>query len=118
MLKFRIRNLTRGTVVAEQVEVADTGKARRTGLLKHEGLPQGQGLWIVPCEAIHTFRMKFAIDVLFLDRKRRVLKLRSEMGKSRISMCLSAHSVMELPSGTIQTTGTQVGDQLEFEKVS
>ncbi len=98
------------------IEIADTSKKRRTGLLKYTGLTEGQGLWIVPCEAVHTFGMKFAIDVLFLNKKRKVLKVRKEMGRRRMALCLMAHSVLELPAGTIDATGTMAGDQLEFEK--
>jgi len=113
-----VKNLTRATVLAEAAGVADTSRTRRTGLLKHDSLPVGRGLWIVPTEAIHTFGMKFPIDVLFLDRKRKVLKLRENMDRARISVCLRAHSVLELPAGTIAATGTQAGDQLEFAKNS
>jgi uncharacterized protein len=103
-------------VLGDVIQIADTSKKRRTGLLKHTGLTEGQGLWIVPCEAVHTFGMKFAIDVLFLSKKRKVLKVRKDMGRRRIALCLIAHSVLELPVGTIAATGTMVGDQLELEK--
>lgn len=116
-LMLRIRNSTRNTVLATAVLVAQTSSQRRTGLLKHDSLPPGEGLLIGPCEAVHTFRMKFAIDVLFLDRKHKVLKIRPEMGRGRISVCLRAHSVLELPAGTAAATGTVPGDQLEFEKL-
>lgn len=111
-----IRNLTKGTSIASDAATADTSKSRRTGLLKHESLPPGQGLWIVPTEAVHTFGMKFPIDLLFLDRRRKVLKLRQNMGRGKMAICWRAHSVLELPAGTIESTGTGVGDQLEFEK--
>ena len=74
-------------------------------------------MWIAPCEAVHTFAMKFTIDVLYLDKKKKVVKIRPNMVKSRISFCLSAHSVLELPAGMTEKTGTQVGDELEFEKI-
>ncbi|MEK7404857.1 MAG: DUF192 domain-containing protein [Acidobacteriota bacterium] len=104
-------------MLAVSAEVADTSRKRRSGLLKHESLPQGEGLWISPCEAIHTIGMKFPIDVVFLDRKRKVAKIRQAMRPGRVSLCLWAHSVLELPAGTLAATGTAVGDQLEFEKV-
>ena len=113
---MRIRNLTRNTVLADSAEVADTSSKRRTGLLKHERFERGQGLWIVPCEGVHTFGMKFPIDVLYLNRKRKVLKVRENMVARRMSMCLLAHSVIELPAGTAAATGTVKGDQLELEK--
>jgi len=95
--------------------VADDSRSRRTGLLKHTQLNRGEGLWIVPCESVHTFGMNFAIDVVFLSRKRKVLKIRKDMVKRRIAVCLRAHSVLELPAGTVDETGTVPGDQLEFE---
>ncbi len=111
-----IRNIDRGTELANQAAVAETSAARRTGLLRHSSLPHGSGLWIVPCEGIHTFGMKFPIDVVFLDRKLKVLKTARNLKPWRISLCLAAHSVLELPSGTLEATATRRGDQLEFEE--
>ncbi len=111
-----VRNLSKENTIATDAAVADTSQKRRTGLLKHESLPPGHGLWIVPTEAVHTFGMKFSIDLLFLDRRRKVLKLRRDMGRGRIAICWRAHSVLELPAGTIEATGTTVGDQLELER--
>ena len=116
MSKLRVRNQSRNTVLGDRVGVADTSATRRTGLLKHSRLEPGEGLWIAPSEAVHTFGMKFPIDVLFLDKKRKVLKIRSEMVRSRMAICWRAHSVLELPSGTAAAMQTVVGDQLEFEK--
>lgn len=115
-MKLRIRNATRKTVLATAADVADTSRKRTAGLLKHKSLPRGEGLFITPCEAIHSIGMKFAFDVLFLSRDRRVLKVRGAMVPGRISLCLRAHSVLELPAGTAAETGTTAGDQLEFEK--
>jgi uncharacterized protein len=109
-----VRNETRNSVLADSADVADTSAKRQKGLLGRDGLAEGQGLWIVPCEAVHTCGMRFAIDVLYLDRRKRVRKLRSTMVPWRFSMCLLAHSVLELPAGVIQQTGTKPGDQLNF----
>lgn len=103
-------------MLAESAGIADTSAKRRTGLLKHSGLAAGEGLWIVPCEAVHTIGMKFAIDVVFLSRQRKVLKIRRGMKKWRMAGCLRAHSVLELPPGTCDSAQTAVGDQLEFDK--
>jgi uncharacterized protein len=108
--------VTRGTVLADKAGVADTSEKRRTGLLKHTGLGEGEGLWIKPTEGVHTFGMKFAIDVIFVNKKSVVLKLRPNMVKRRIALCLRASSVVELPVGVIGSTQTSVGDQLEFVK--
>jgi len=71
LAKLRIRNQSRDTLVADRADIADTSAKRRTGLLKHTGLEPGEGLWIAPCEAVHTIGMKFPIDVLFLDKKKK-----------------------------------------------
>jgi uncharacterized membrane protein (UPF0127 family) len=104
-------------MLAENAEVADTSAKRRTGLLKHASLPEGEGLWIVPSEGVHTFGMKFPIDVIFLSKNRVVLKMRKEMARRRFAFCLRAHSVLELPAGMIDKTQTEAGDQLEFKKL-
>jgi uncharacterized protein len=109
-----VRNVTRNSVLAESADVADTSGKRQKGLLGRDNLPVGQGLWIVPCESVHTCGMRFAIDVLYLDRKKRVRKLRRSMLPWRLSMCLLAHSVLELPAGVIEQTCTKRGDQLDF----
>ena len=103
-------------MLADRADIADTSAKRRTGLLKHTGLAPGEGLWIAPCEGVHTFGMKFPIDVLFLNKKKKILKARQEMVRGRIAFSLLAHSVLELPAGTLAQTGTVAGDQLEFEK--
>jgi uncharacterized protein len=116
-LKISVRNQTRNAVLAREAEVADTSAKRRTGLLKHERLDPGQGLWIVPCESVHTFFMRFPIDLVYLTRDRRVRKVRGRVAPWRLSVCLPAHSVLELPAGTVEETGTQRGDQLVMETV-
>ena len=111
---MQVRNVTRNVSLGERIDVADTSQKRRTGLLKHSGLTDGTGLWIVPCEAVHTWGMKFEIDVVFLNKQRKVLKVRKSMGRRRLALCLPAHSVLELPAGKLEATGTQAGDQLEL----
>ena len=107
-------NATRQTVLATRLTLADTPETREKGLLGRDGLPPGEGLWIVPCQAIHMFFMRFAIDLVYIDRQKRVRKVRSNVAPWRISVCLSAHSVLELPAGIVRETRTQRGDILEI----
>ncbi len=115
---LRISNLTRQVELARRVEVADHGAKRRKGLLGRDRLPAGEGLWIVPCEAVHTFGMRFAIDLVYLDRHMRVKKVKSNVPPWRLSACLSAHSVIELALGTVHMTQTKPGDVLEMSDAS
>lgn len=102
-------------MLATRAEVADTSAKRRTGLLKHQRLESGEGLWIIPCESVHTFFMKFAIDLVYLDKNKKVRKVRHAVPPWRASACFSANSILELPAGTAKETGTQPGDQLSIE---
>ena len=115
---MQVANLTRNTVIATALEVADSSAKRNKGLLGRKGLDPGTGLWIVPCEAVHTFWMKFPIDLIYLDRDHCIRKLRSSVPAWRLSGCLSAHSVLELPSGTILGSQTQTGDKLGFKELA
>lgn len=116
-VRFRLTNLTRQVEIADRIEIADRGERRRKGLLGRSGLAAGEGLWILPCEAVHTFGMQFPIDLVYLDRRARVVKTRSHVRPGRLSACLTAHSVVELPSGTVEGTLTQAGDKLELIQV-
>jgi uncharacterized membrane protein (UPF0127 family) len=117
MKLYRIRNMSTGTVLAEHAALASDSKTRRTGLLKHDNLPDGKGLIIRPCEGIHTFGMRFPIDVVFISKKWKVLKTVSNLPRRRIALWLLADSVVELPAGTLERTNTTKGDQLSFESV-
>ena len=116
-VRVQVLNLTRNTVLATCMEVADSGPKRNKGLLGREGLSSGEGLWIIPCEAVHTFWMRFSIDLVYLARKKRIKKLSRQVPPWRLSACLTAHSVLELPPGTIRNTATERGDALQISDV-
>lgn len=111
---LQVLNATRGTRLATRLEAATTSATRRKGLLGRNGLSAGEGLWIAPCESVHTFFMRFPIDLVYLDRQLRVKKVRHSVGPWRMSACLSAHSILELPAGTIRETRTERGDTVEI----
>jgi uncharacterized membrane protein (UPF0127 family) len=113
-VRIRVRNLTRNAQIASSVEVADSGARRSRGLLGRKGLAAGEGLWIVPCEAIHTFGMQFSIDLVYLDREYRIRKIRKNVPPWRLSACLQAHSVIELAAGSILEKNAQPGDIVEI----
>ena len=113
---IKVINLTRETEIAGRVQLAGEGPHRRKGLLGRERLDRGEGLWIVPCEAVHTFWMRFPIDLIYLDRKHRVTKTRSNVGPWRLSACLRANSVIELAAGAVGESGTRPGDIVAIER--
>jgi uncharacterized protein len=113
-MKLRVKNITRNTQIATNVEIADSSKRRSRGLLGRKGLAAGEGLWIVPCEAVHTFGMQFSIDLVYLDREYRIRKIRRNVAPWRLSACLRAHSVIELAAGSVHENDAQPGDIVEI----
>jgi uncharacterized membrane protein (UPF0127 family) len=111
---LEVRNLRTQDLVAGRIECADRGSARNRGLLGRRGLDPGQGLWITPCEAVHTFWMRFAIDLIFLDRRNVVRKIKTNVPPWRMAGCLRARSVLELAAGTLKEKSVSVGDMLVF----
>ena len=108
------RNATRNQVLSDRTRVANTMVTRFVGLLSSKGLAEGEGLWIEPCNTIHTWFMKFTIDAVFLDKQGNVVKIAPRMKPWKLtSIARKARGVLELPEGMIEKTGTQVGDQVE-----
>ena len=107
-----IVNSRTSLILADHLIPAFDSAARRTGLLRHGGLPEGSAMIIAPSNAIHTFFMKFPIDVLFVGRDGRVRKVRAAVRPWRMSAALRAYAVIELPAGALHRTNTVVGDTL------
>lgn len=114
---MKVYNQTRNTWVVENGWVAQTFLGRAKGLLGHSSLRPGQGLVLVPCQSIHTFLMRFPIDVAFLDRGGRVVHIIPHLVPGRLVPPVpQAHAVVEMPAGTLASTGTQVGDILLLQE--
>ena len=110
-------NRTRTTYLATELTIARTHWTRFRGLMATDGsrFRRGQGLWISPSHGIHTFAMRFPIDVLYLDRERIVIYLEEELKPWRMAAIrVLAHSVLELPTGIIRESKTKVGDQVDI----
>lgn len=108
-----VQNESKGTVLAGKARVASTCLRRAIGLLGRSGIDSGEGLILVPCRSIHTFFMRFPIDVVFMDKEFRVLLLEENMQPFRVSPYLpGAYCVLEIPTGTITDTATAEGDML------
>src|ERR1700761_3924074 len=110
-------NVTRGVQLTHCARVADSLITRVVGLLLDKQLAHGDGLWIKPCNSIHSVGMKFVFDAIFLDKDLRVVHLMHEMKPWQISkMIWAAKSVLELPAGLIAQTATEIGDQFEMRE--
>jgi uncharacterized membrane protein (UPF0127 family) len=113
MRSIRVVNRTRNTIVGDKIELADTSLTRMWGLLGRTGLGAGGGLWIAPSSGVHTMGMKFPIDVVGLDRNKRVVKLWHSLVPYRVtSVSMKIGSVIELASGEILRAGIELGDEL------
>lgn len=111
-------NLTRQSFVATDLLLANTHWSRLKGLLTTNAsqFTQGKGLWIIPCHGVHTFAMRFPIDVIYLDEQQKVVHLEEGVRPWRVTpIRTDAATVLELPIRTIWNTGTRVGDQLQVE---
>lgn len=108
-------NRSSGRELARRLAVAATLGSRAWGLLGRQGLAEGEGLLIRPCQGVHTFLMKFPIDVVFLDRENRIIHTVQNLQPNRMTkVLLRASSVIELPAGTVFHSGSGVGNQIVF----
>jgi len=113
---MKARNLKSGKELSNNVIVSDDLFKRMRGLLGKRELPAGEALWIKPCMSIHTFFMKFPIDVVFLDKRNSVIATMKNMQPNRMTRLYpKAASVLELPAGTIDETSTEVGDKIDLK---
>lgn len=108
-----LRNTRSGLPVATRVETAFSSADRKKGLLGRDGLEPGQALVIAPTNLVHTFAMRFAIDIVFVSRDGRVLKVSRAVPPRRIAGSLRAFAVVELAANEAERSDTREGDVLE-----
>ena len=111
---FALTNTRNNRIVARTLLTAFDSASRRKGLLDHDSLADGSAMIIAPTSAIHTFAMRFAIDVIFVSKDGRVLKVRPHVRPRRIAAAWRAFAVVEMASGAIQLSDTRAGDQLQL----
>ena len=113
---LRLINVSRKRVIiAEHIEWAGTGPRRRRGLLGRATMNCMEGIYLIPCEWIHTFGMHFPIDVAFLSPDGRILAVHHGLRPNRLSrIVLRAEGVLELSAGRLRATNTEVGDYVQF----
>lgn len=120
---FRSRRLPRvvqvvapdGAVVCGRCDVADRALPRMRGLLGRAGLAPEEGMLISPAPSVHTFFMRFPIDVVFLDRERRVVGISHSVGPWRMAGARGAVAALELAAGTAARHQLQKGDLLRLD---
>ena len=108
-----LRNTRTGRIVAHRLLPAFESETRRTGLLKHTSLDEGEAMIIAPTNAGHTWFMKFDIDIAFVTRDGRVLKARDTVRPWRMTGALGGFAVIEMRAGSFAAAGTVAGDVLE-----
>src|SRR5262245_41096116 len=119
MRRLVARNASLNTVIADHVGVAASRAARAVGLLTRSGLEPGEALWIVPSRGVHTWGMRFTIDVLALDEEGTVVDAVSKMGPWRMRLPRKGTAgVLELPAGTLEASHTSLGHRVVLEMVS
>ena len=111
---FCLRNRRTGEMLASTLLPALDSATRKTGLLKHTSLADGEAMLIAPSNAVHTWFMKFDLDLIFVRRDGRVVKTRAGVKPWRMSAALRAFAVIEMRAGTLAARDTQCGDILEL----
>jgi uncharacterized membrane protein (UPF0127 family) len=110
-----VRNATRGRVLAGAAEIARGPIRRGMGLMRRRGWFGSDALLLEHCNSVHSFFMRMPIDVAYLDKGGRVMRMVSSMRPWRVGPIVwSADSVLELPAGALARSGTAEGDRLEL----
>ncbi len=114
-IEMKVYHRTTGQLLAENVVLANTFFTRLRGLIARRRLAPAEALWLRPCNGVHTWWMHYAIDVIFLDRELRIVKLVENMRPFRLTAPhREARSVLEMTAHSISHANLKVGDQLEI----
>jgi uncharacterized membrane protein (UPF0127 family) len=113
---MRLINRTANLVIAERLEAPNLLWERMRGLLGRDRLEAGEAMLLLACRWVHTFGMRFPIDVVFLDAHYRVVRLAPDLKPNRLSPFVpAARMTVELPAGTLARLNLRRGDQLAVE---
>lgn len=119
MPRIEVRNATRQSVLGGRVAVARTHWTRLRGLLGRPAPEPGEGLLIVPCRGVHMYGMKYPLDLVFLDEGGTVVDVRPDLQPgTRTGFIKGSHYALEIPTGTIEASGTRVGDKLVWQPIA
>ena len=109
---FCLRVAPSGLVIATHATLAGDSTSRRRGLLGRDNLAEGEALVIAPTQGIHTFGMRFSLDVVFADRFGHVVRIAEAVPPSRVRLAWRGFAAIELAAGSCQTAGLRRGDKL------
>ena len=110
--RARLINARSGEAIATDIDLALTRSARRRGLLERDRLDPAAALVLSPCLAVHTAFMRFAIDVIFVDKAGHVTRIVRRLVPWRAAASFRAYATIELPAGALDRTDVNVGDRL------
>lgn len=110
-----LKNLTTGEIIAANVQRANGFWRRLVGFISSNRVRPDDGLWYDNCSAIHTMGMKERIDVVFLDRNFRVIRIERAIPRFRFAITCGARAVVELGEATLQGRDLLTGDELALE---
>lgn len=109
-------NQTTGVIVADEVKLATSFWLRLKGLMFTAKLPEGNALYLSPCRTIHTFFMRYPIDVVYLDEKQKIIAVDFELKPNKLGSILwNVKDIVELPSGTIKKKKLEIGQVLKLK---
>ncbi len=115
---FSVWNVSRNDSVAERVRLADTWWTRLRGMLGHPEPAPGEGMLLAPCQSVHMYWMKYALDVVFLDPDGCIVEIYHGLAPSKRSRWhRDADRALELRAGTLASANTQIGDRLVLRRV-
>ena len=113
---MKIINLNKNSILAEEILLADNFLTRLRGLLGFKCFNKNQAMVLRPCNSVHTFFMHFSIDVLFVDKDNKVVKIVRNMKPFKATMiCLKSKFVIEFPVGVVDSTKSSIGDILQIQ---
>ena len=112
---LRLRgDISEREILFSDVSVTETTFERMKGLLGRKPLADNEGLWIQPCNSIHTFFMYYILDLVYLDRQHNVCAIVESIKPWRFSLSMRAVAVLELQAGQIKQKNIQIGDRLQW----
>jgi uncharacterized membrane protein (UPF0127 family) len=118
MKVLQVVNVSRNAPLGDAIRVAASLWERGVGLLGSRHLAPGEGMWLSPCQSIHTLFMRFPIDALFLDSQGVVLHQKTLVPWRVSRWVRGSRGVLELPAGTLRQTGTEPGDRIQMSPLA